>query len=237
MALANVLRAVFNPLLDFVYPPVCMTCGRMLGDGEDRVCARCWKSFTALDPHGGRLEEMRERFRADGWVADCVSCFSFEKEGRFQEVIHLLKYGGMSRLGTRLGWEIGTRICLEERFSGADCLVPVPLHSLKRRERGYNQCDYLCRGIAGVASIPVRSSFLARKKYTASQTTLSIVERRANVAGAFIVPPKFIRAIEGRTIIVVDDVITTGATLGACARALREHGASCVLAASAGLAA
>ncbi len=234
---ARLLRHLLNPLIHFIYPPVCLTCRTMLDSGEDRICAACWKSFTMLDPSGPRMEQVRMRVRHEGGVADCVSCYSFEKEGRFQEVIHLLKYGGMSTLGVRLGREIGEKILSDPVFAAADCLVPVPLHPLKRRERGYNQCDYLCRGISQITGMPVRNALLARKKYTVSQTQLSMDERRANVAGAFAVQPRLRETARGRTIIIVDDVITTGATISACAQTLRASDAECVLAASAGLAA
>ena len=236
MAIAALLRAALNPFIDFIYPPVCLTCKHILAEREERICSRCWDSFTTLDPSGGRISDIRMRFLMDGFVSDCLSCYSFEKEGRFQEVIHLLKYGGMSSLGVQLGREIGRTIRSDQRFAAADLVVPVPLHSLKKRERGYNQCDYLCHGISEVVHIPVERSLLVRTRYTESQTQLSVGKRKENVEGAFSIKPRCAAMLKGKVIMVVDDVITTGATIAACARVIFEHGASSVLAASAGLA-
>ena len=169
-------------------------------------------------------------------IADMLSCFLFEKEGTLQEIVHLLKYRGIKSIGVELGRIIGGCMILDSRYKLADYLVPVPLHRIKQRERGYNQSEYLCKGISEVTHIPVHTSLLVRKKYTESQTQLNLDERRQNVGDAFIVNEKFVSDIEGKVFILVDDVITTGATINACARELRGCGAKAVFAISAALA-
>ena len=180
--------------------------------------------------------ELSEKFNHEQCIRYFTSCYLFEKDGNFQHIIHFLKYEGIKSVGVRFGKEIGKRILSDSLLSFANYLVPVPLHSLKKRERGYNQSEYLCRGISEVTSIPVYASFIKRSRYTQSQTTLNIQERKENVSDAFIIPEKLQLLVEGKSFILVDDVITTGATINACARLLKGHGAASVFAASAALA-
>ena len=229
-------NTILVPLRDFIYPPVCMTCDQLLTAREEKVCTKCWNSVTGIDSHHAVWKEITGKFQTDGYVEDVLSCFLFEKEGSLQQMIHLLKYQGMKSLGVQLGREIGKRIEGNEYFSRADILVPIPLHKLKMRERGYNQSEFLCRGIADITHIPMQRSLLRRTKYTQSQTQLTIVERRENVGDAFRLNQKFLSFVKGKTIALVDDVVTTGATMNACAMELRANGAATVLAASVALA-
>ncbi|MBI4549265.1 MAG: ComF family protein [Ignavibacteriae bacterium] len=205
-------------------------------DGESRVCSTCWNSFRKVDHGDPTWLEFKAKFEREGVVNDFLSCFLFEKDGKLQDVIHHLKYSGMKSLGMQLGKEIGTRINSYLEFSSADYLIPVPLHKLKQRERGYNQSEYLCKGIAEVTRIPMNTGLLTRKKYTESQTQLNFEQRQENVGDAFEIHPKRQSDIQGRKFILVDDVITTGSTINACAKELIDHGAKTVLVASTALA-
>lgn len=235
---------LFIPFRDFLYPPLCFTCstrlslsksGRM-GNGDARVCDECWSSFSPFQTGEPVWRELHDRFAEEGVVADFLSCYYFEKEGALQQVIHLLKYQGMKSMGVLLGREVGSHIVREPEFAGADYLIPVPLHRLKQRERGYNQCEFLCKGIEEVSGIPLRSDLLRRAKYTHSQTQLNLSERKSNVGDAFEVNPRTLDEIRNRSVILVDDVITTGSTINACARVLVGAGADRVFAASAAVA-
>jgi ComF family protein len=209
----------------------------MLVPGDQNICARCWAAIPEIGPAHPVWNEISAHLRSEGAVRELLSCYLFEKEGVLQQVVHLMKYGGMKSLGVRLGTEVGSRILTNPEFMSQDALVPVPLHKLKQRERGYNQAEYLCRGISAVTRIPVMSSLLLRKRYTESQTELDRNARKKNVSGAFVLNPKCREKIEGRSFILVDDVMTTGSTVNACARELLDHGAERVLALSAALAA
>ncbi|MBI1804540.1 MAG: ComF family protein [Ignavibacteriae bacterium] len=234
--LSIIHRHVIVPLRDFIYPPVCFTCKTLLSEDVTRVCARCWNSFTRIDSRHPTWNEIQQKFETERIVEGILSSFLFEKDGKLQEVIHHLKYSGMKSLGVRLGEELGKRIVLDERFADADFLVPVPLHKLKQRERGYNQSEYICRGISHVSGIAIADSFVIRAKYTQSQTQLNVSERRENVGEAFRVLPAAVPRIGGKTFILVDDVVTTGSTIDACAREFLASGARRVLAASVALA-
>jgi ComF family protein len=115
----------------------------------------------------------------------------------------------------------------------ADAIVPLPLHKRKLRERGYNQSELIARGISEITGFPVRTDFVRRSKYTQTQTALSLDERKANMEDAFICGPA---DVGGTTVIVVDDIITTGSTVRSCAEVLKVAGAAEVIAASAAIA-
>lgn len=217
--------------LDFVYPPLCISCGRLLESGGEHVCPDCWASIKRASRDLPLFLETRSKLAASGAITDLVSLFVFEKEGPFQAIVHALKYSGIQQLGTELGRRLGS--ALRDQGVHADAVVPVPLHKRKLRERGFNQSLLIARGISGVLGIPVRADLVRRTRWTQTQTALSKEERKQNVEDAFECGEV---RLEGMCIIVVDDVITTGATIEAVARALQASKAKSVIAASAAIA-
>jgi ComF family protein len=230
------LREVAKPIFDFVYPPVCSVCGRGLQDEDRFVCRTCWLSVPRIHERHPIWQELGGRVAQSSTVSDFTSCFLFEKDGALQTILHLLKYNEMSSIGLLLGRELAGPILENGGMREADCLLPVPLHKLKRRERGYNQADFICRGVSTVTGIPAYPQLLIRKRFTSSQTKLNSDERKKNVSEAFVVNPKFRSAVDGTRIIIVDDVITTGSTIFACAQELQRAGARAIYAASVALA-
>ena len=230
------LQGIIFPIIDFIYPPVCCLCQKLSERKELPVCSSCWSTFTAVSPANPTWIEIKSKFKNRGNVDDILSCYLFEPEGNLQEVIHLLKYRGMTSLGVQLGRDIGDAMSGHPELVKADYLVPVPLHKRKKRERGYNQSEFLCKGINQIIPIPVVPSLLKRIRYTQTQTHLDLKERILNVEDAFIVHGTFIPSVEGKSFIMVDDVITTGSTIDACANQLLSHGASRIFAVSAALA-
>jgi ComF family protein len=229
-------RSFILPVQDIIYPPICLTCNDLISDRSSKLCLTCRKSLTSIDHLHPTWSEIKSKFDDEGYVSDMISCFLFEKEGKFQEVIHLLKYRGIKSIGVELGRTIGVKMQAISLYSSADVLVPIPLHKLKKRERGYNQSEFLCHGISEITHIPVNAKLLLRIKYTESQTQLNLQERKENVDDAFTINKKFLTEVERKTFILVDDVITTGSTINACARVLLDHGAEKVFAVSAALA-
>jgi ComF family protein len=227
-------RVFLRSILDFIYPPLCVSCSKLLVDGEKLVCEECWRSVQIVHLDLGLYQETRSKLVASGVVDDLVSAFVFTKEGALQHIAHALKYTGYQSIGLELGRRVGS-VILAQKIQ-ADYIVPIPLHTRKLRERGYNQAELIARGASEVTGIPVRADLVRRSRFTQSQTTLSIDERKKNVEDAFEIDPRKGDAIEGRSFILLDDVITTGATIEACGRALREAGASHVIAASSALA-
>lgn len=139
-----------------------------------------------------------------------------------QNIIHTLKYNGKFKVGLYLGG------LLSKEFSDTitqwkiDYIIPVPLHQLKKSERGYNQSYYISKGLSKKAGIPVVNNLLSRKRYTSTQTTLSKQERKSNIEGAFTV--KSNRKLKSKNVMILDDVVTTGATTLECARQIKKLG-------------
>ncbi|MGH8189101.1 MAG: ComF family protein [Steroidobacteraceae bacterium] len=192
-----------NGVLTVVLAPTCAACDRVLETPLDGpVCAACWSGIVRLH------QPLTEASRAAG-----------EYEGSLREIIHAFKYDGRQSLAgplARLMHEAGADLLRD-----ADFVVPVPLHPWRRLQRGFNQAEELARRL----DMPVRSA-LWRVRATVPQTELDIAQRRRNVRGAFRLSP-FVRRsrLEGARIVLIDDVRTTGATLDACARVLRDAGA------------
>ncbi|MBA4311540.1 MAG: hypothetical protein C0417_02810 [Chlorobiaceae bacterium] len=237
VAQLNIFRqTLIDPILDFVFPPVCLACNKRIETKNESMCRQCWESITRVDSLHPTWIEIKSKFDAEGFIKDFSSSFLFEKEGALQHLIHLLKYQGMKSLGIKLGEEVGRKMLLDEYYAGADYLIPIPLHKLKYRERGYNQSEFICKGISNVTQISVNNSIAIRIKYTQTQTQLNLIERKENIGDAFKIDEKYQYLIQGKTFIIVDDVITTGSTINSCAKMLLATGAGCVLAASVALA-
>lgn len=231
--LLKVLNTLGAALMDFAFPPFCSLCRESLKDGERIVCEGCWSRM-------GRVAEPRcPRCGAPPAGEPCPNCSgkAFQFRGAFvlapfddgaQALIHLLKYREKTGLGVRLGRALGEAAGKDARMAGLDLLAPVPLHASRRRERGYNQSALIAKGAAEALGRPVDEGVLARRRATRTQTELSAGERVKNVSEAFAVRRP--GAVAGLRVGVVDDVLTTGATINACASALLAAGAAEVLA-------
>jgi ComF family protein len=225
------LQSLLHSILYFIYPPLCISCGRLLDSGREHVCPDCWSAITPVTRDLSLFLETRNKLLVSRVIDELISLFVFEKEGPFQKIAHALKYSGVQQLGLDLGRRLGSLIQAEG--ISADVLVPVPLHKRKLRERGFNQSLLIARGVSEVTGIPVQADLVHRCRWTQTQTALSKEERKENVENAFQCGKS---DIGGLRVIVVDDVITTGATIVAVAMVLRSSGARSVIAISAALA-
>jgi ComF family protein len=226
------LQQFANSCLDFVFPPMCISCNNHLEDGQERVCRTCWNSIQSVTRRHPLFIDTREKLLAGSFVSDLVSRYVFEKEGAFQQIAHGLKYQGFKSLGIALGRRIGEQ--MRDWGVAGEILIPIPLHKIKFRERGYNQAEMIARGISEVTGIQLRADIVGRKKHTQTQTQLNLEERTENLEEAFEIATGAL--VENRICVVVDDVITTGATINSCASELLKAGATRVVAVSAALA-
>ncbi len=234
----GVLKSVYHvfvtPFLDFVFPPACICCNRLLSVNSQRVCEHCWSSIRRVTRDLPLYQETRTKLVESGAVSELVSEFVFEKEGAFQHIAHALKYNGYESVGLELGRRIAQT--MDEWAIGADGLIPIPLHKVKQRERSYNQAELIARGISKATGIPVRTDVVHRTRYTQTQTQLNLEQRRANMEDAFELNRSSSHSVKGRAFVLVDDVITTGSTIQACSQELMKAGALRIIAASAALA-
>ncbi len=228
----TLLRSVGGSILEFIYPPLCLACGSLLPSSSFHVCERCQRAMVRSSDHPGLAEELAERL-GDA-VSEVQAPFVFQKSGPLQSLVHALKYEKMEQVGLWLGERLGEEFLTSG--SRLDLIVPVPLHRAKERERGYNQAALIAEGCSRRTGSSLALRMIRRTRHTRSQTKLSVEERHVNVSSAFEVDPAYAGHLTGATVAVVDDVITTGATIGACARMLREAGAVSVVAGAAALA-
>jgi ComF family protein len=217
---SNSLGNFFGGILNFVLPPVCVCCDSVLQQGFEFVCPDCLSKLKALERNYNIFQDRVHKVNFDG---NAFSLYWFLEGTEIQHILHALKYSRMKSIGRLFGRKIGEEIRV--RFPGEySFTVPVPLHRSKQRERTYNQSDYICRGISESLNIKPLENCLKRTRYTKTQTKLSITEREENVRGAFKVNRKYRDLINGKNLILVDDVITTGSTILECARVLKDDG-------------
>ena len=221
-------------LLDFLLPPACAVCGRSRSAHErDLICGACWNRAIAL-PHPrcnrcGHPYDPRKSAAACAWCAllppyvrAARSCYGVPGGGA-GAIVHALKYQGWSGVAEAMGRRMASlRFPLDVEQERA-ALIPVPLSPSRLRERGYNQSTELARSIAAVWGIPVREDILVRGRATTTQTRLTPGERKRNVSGAFHAAADR-NSLRGQHLILVDDVVTTAATLNECAAALHDGG-------------
>lgn len=206
-------------LLNLVYPGICVACGDHIPAQHDFLCPSCLVHIPRTNFHFEEDNFVEQLFWGRVHVEQASSFMYFSKGSKYQGLIHHLKYHGLKEIGFMLGKMYGSELS-STPFSGADMIIPVPLHPRKKRKRGFNQSEWIARGIGQSLDIPVRNSVLKRNQNTPTQTRKSRFERWQNVERAFVADNS--ESLENKKIILVDDVITTGATLEACANVLKR---------------
>lgn len=218
------LERFLRPLLHLAYPNVCVACESLLAEGETYVCAECQNGLDVFLSPNESTEKMMSTLAAhfpnQTVIDDAIALYAFHKQGKLQAMIHAFKYDGLSRLALEQGRRLGEAILREKPQSRFAFVAPMPLHPIRRIERGYNQAERLAAGVSEVIGVPVRE-VVARSRYTQTQTGFSLDGRRANIANAF----ERKATLQGEPMLLVDDVFTTGATMMECAKALKDAGA------------
>jgi ComF family protein len=217
----NLYKNLIADLWDFIYPPTCLLCDERL-DHNDHLCSHCHDRF--LDSMNITVQKGKKDFQHLTGKIDfsrVITLWDYTED--LEALIHQIKYERGKRLGRFLGDAAGIALNEHVRDWGDGLMIPVPLHKVRRRERGYNQSELLCEGLNTHLGFEICPEVLIRRRKTSSQTFLSAEERQENVRNAFQVRrPK---TVEGRRVILVDDVCTTGATINSCASSLLEAGA------------
>jgi len=187
---------------------------------EKAVCMHCLTHLPRLQMHDERDNAVEKLFWGRIDLEAATAFLSMPRNGISHRLIHRLKYHGDQEVGERLGALFAHELLASERMKGIDVIVPVPLHPKKLHVRGYNQCDCIARGMAETLGADISLNNLTRTHFSASQTRRGRISRWSNVKDIFWVrePEKF----ENKRILLIDDVITTGATIEACATALNK---------------
>lgn len=211
---------MLRSLLNLLYPNLCASCQDVLLKNENVICYNCLVDLPRSLYYQDNENPIAKLFWGKVKLELAMSAFSFIKKGKIQRLMHELKYKGNTQVGEILGIELGKEIAKVENKLKVDIVIPVPLHKKKQKQRGYNQSDFIAMGVAKVLECEMNIDLLKRKEHSESQTRKSKYERWENVGEVFTL--KDVNQYSGKHILLVDDVVTTGATLEACCKKLEE---------------
>ena len=205
----------FSHLLQLLFPKRCALCGSVLSDSEEGICLHCHARLPRIMPDTASSRKLEQLFWGKFPLGKVASYCFYLKDNDASTLIHQLKYQGRADLGTTLGRLMATELQHRHFFDEIDLLIPVPLHPRKEQLRGYNQSLCIAQGIAAVTRLPIDHTSLQRTQFTETQTHKSADARWDNVTGMFtLIHPEKLAHLH---ILLIDDVLTTSATLTACA--------------------
>ncbi|MBE0662313.1 MAG: ComF family protein [Bacteroidales bacterium] len=209
------MLATLNDFVSLFYPQVCCACGNSLYRNEEIICSFCRFHLPKTNFHKNVENPLSKTFWGRVKLENVGAYFYFSKGGKVQHLMHQFKYRGQYEIGVYLGRLYGSELKQEDAFRDIEMVIPVPLHPDKLRKRGYNQSEKIAEGLAKSMEIAMESGILIRTYASATQTRKSRFSRWENVKEIFEIthPEK----IAGKHLLLVDDVITTGATIEACA--------------------
>ena len=213
----------WHRLLDLISPRLCVVCGQRLTVSEDIICSRCNFHLPRTGFHLNPYEnEMAKMFWHLLPIERATALFYYESHSETANILYELKYKGHPEIGEVMGRIIAKELQPSGFFDGIDGIVPVPLAKKRQRQRGYNQSLEIARGISETTSLPIYNKVVKRKAFEDSQTHKGRWERNENVEGVFEL--KDPSAIQGKHLLIIDDVVTTGATVISCAKELCKAG-------------
>ncbi|HTN17060.1 MAG TPA: ComF family protein [Chitinophagaceae bacterium] len=226
--------SIWNGLIDFVYPRLCLGCNKSLLHQEKVLCIECTELLPQTNYH--HIRDNATFQRLEGRInIDCATSFGYyTKGGLLQYLVQELKYKGNRSVGVFLGQKMHAALKNVDWVNAAELIVPVPLHRQKQKLRGFNQSALLGQGIASGLGLPFHTDNLVRIVDTDTQTAKSRAQRVENMKNAFAVKDR--TAFANRHILLVDDVLTTGATIERCALSLQEAGVAKISVVTVGIA-
>jgi len=214
------MQKVFSLAEDFLslwFPNLCASCAAKLYQNEKVICSRCLYALPKTNFHKDKENPVASLFWGRVKIEYATAFYYFNKGSRFRKLIHKLKYEGHHEIGYELGLHFGTSL-KNSCFDAATCIVPVPLHPSKERKRGYNQSEMIAKGMSEAMGLPVKNKNLIRNIASSTQTRKSRYDRWKNVEHIFSLRDR--EKLSNEHILLVDDVITTGATIEACTNEL-----------------
>lgn len=215
------LKEIKDAVLHLLFPHVCAGCGSDNLSTGSILCLRCLDAMPETNYELHESNPVEKLFWGRLQIANGTAQYYFTKESLMQQLMHQFKYKGNKELGIQLGRLMGEQLTHSGNYQ-ADALIPLPLFPNKEKRRGYNQAAILCEGISEVMNIPVLKNVVSRPEHTETQTKKGRIERWKNVEGKFLLNDP--SSIKNKHVLLVDDVVTTGATLEACGTALLGAG-------------
>lgn len=219
--MASYVKTLTSDLLHLFYPVGCAACGRLLQQEEHGICLICQHELPRTGFHCHRDNDVEKIFWGRVPLTLGAAFLFFKKGGHVQELLHNIKYRGAKEAAEEVGFLYGLELKEEPAFATADVIIPVPLHKSKLRKRGFNQSEYFGKGLSQGMGRPQDTEHLVRTTATATQTKKGRWQRWINVEHIFQQTKRHYFA--GQHVLLVDDVVTTGSTLEACAKILLEN--------------
>lgn len=218
---ANEIQSNVEAVLGFFYPQLCVGCEENTAPNKEILCLSCQFNIPQTDYHLRKDNPLTERLFGRFPIESGAAYYLFSKSGHTQSLIHAIKYEGKKEIASIIGEQYGDKLKDSPYFCNIDAIVPVPMHPVKERTRGYNQAEVFAMGLAHSLGKPMQHKVLKKVRKTNSQTKKSRFARLENVVEVFKLTANS-KLLEGKHILLVDDVLTTGATIEACANELLQ---------------
>lgn len=215
------IKELLNSALSVLMPRTCSVCDKPLEVDEKFLCRKCLMDLPRTHYEEIDFNPFEQLMAGKVPVERCTSYFFYHKSDPYASILHDIKYRNMPTMGRWLTQRAVSEMSGSDFFTGIDAIVPVPLHYTKLTSRGYNQSEFLAQGISRATAVPVIKAVKAIKEHS-TQTHKDAVERQKNIEGTFAVAKKHVAALHGKHLLLVDDVVTTGSTLLACATVLKQ---------------
>lgn len=220
----TIVKHVFQPLMDSIYPKLCISCGAGISSHDVVICESCFYRLPKTNFHFQPDNALEKVFWGRIPLFSAASYLYFRKKGMTQRILHAFKYKGVKEIGQDIGKVYGKLLSQSDRFNTIDYIIPVPLHREKLLKRGYNQSEWFGIGLQESSQMKLLPNSLIRTENTASQTRKNRFQRWENVETVFEI--KNPEILSNKHVLLVDDIITTGATIEACAGVLMASGIS-----------
>ena len=217
------IKSLLTNLLDFIFPPICSGCKNRLVQGELLICTICLHSFPKTDYPDLADNPITHRFIPTIPITYGLALYRLKKQSVLEQVLFAMKYKNQPKIGTLLGIQCGNIWHNHAMVATINAIIPIPLHKKRLQKRGYNQSDFFAQGLATTLHIPIYLTCVQRIRNTPSQTRENKATRITNLKDAFKIPQP--NLILDKHLLLVDDILTTGATLASCAKVLLEQGA------------
>lgn len=215
------MLTLIKDILHLVYPNLCVGCHLEAVDGQELFCIECESRLPITDFHSIPANEAMNRMSGGYPFVSGASMFRFYPGGIVQNMIHEIKYKSQTNIARRLGRRYGELLLQSDVLKDIHCIIPIPLHPVKQRSRGYNQSNYFADGLSYIMKRYVVTDALRRTENTGTQTAKKRYERLKTMMNAFELNRKAM-TLQNKHVLLVDDVLTTGATLESCALTLAK---------------
>lgn len=207
-----------SSLLNLVFPKLCVCCGGVLMEGEEDICLTCLYTLPRVVDKDYTNNKVMDLFLGRIMLEKATAWLHFEKESKVQNILHHIKYKDKNKFAQQIGEKMASE--MKHFFTDIDAIVPVPLHPKKEKMRGYNQSVEIAKGVQRVVGVPIFSQLLERTRFNETQTHKNKEERWQNTQGLFSLEAN--EGFEGKHILLIDDVLTTGSTAIACLKCLEQ---------------